>query len=46
MLAPVSVRTPHRLSPLLNPGSIAVVGASNNASRIGGMPLAHLTQFG
>lgn len=46
MLAPVSVHTPHRLSPLLNPGSIAVVGASNNASRIGGMPLAHLTQFG
>ena len=38
--------TQHRLTPLLNPTSIAVVGASNNAARIGGMPLAHLTKFG
>lgn len=36
----------HRLEPLLNPTSIAVVGASNNAARIGGMPLAHLVKFG
>ncbi|GER17210.1 CoA-binding protein [Variovorax boronicumulans] len=36
----------HRLEPLLNPASIAVVGASGNAARIGGMPLAHLTTFG
>ncbi|MBO9680278.1 MAG: acetate--CoA ligase family protein [Acidovorax sp.] len=36
----------HRLEPLLNPASIAVVGASNNPARIGGMPLAHLTKFG
>lgn len=45
MLAPVAMKT-HRLEPLLNPGSIAIVGASNNAARIGGMPIAHLTQFG
>ncbi|TXH34938.1 MAG: CoA-binding protein [Burkholderiaceae bacterium] len=45
MLAPVS-RQAHRLEPLLNPASIAIVGASNNAARIGGMPIAHLTQFG
>ncbi|MES2249798.1 MAG: acetate--CoA ligase family protein [Pseudomonadota bacterium] len=38
--------TLHRLEPLLNPASIAVVGASSNAARIGGMPLAHLTKFG
>ncbi len=38
--------TQHRLDPLLNPASIAVVGASNNPARIGGMPLAHLTKFG
>ena len=36
----------HRLEPLLNPSSIAIVGASNNAARIGGMPIAHLTKFG
>jgi acyl-CoA synthetase (NDP forming) len=38
--------TKHRLEPLLNPASIAVVGASSNAARIGGMPLAHLAKFG
>ncbi|MBS0610485.1 MAG: CoA-binding protein, partial [Proteobacteria bacterium] len=36
----------HRLEPLLNPASIAIVGASNHPARIGGMPLAHLTRFG
>ncbi len=45
MLSPVTTKN-HRLEPLLNPASIAVVGASNNAARIGGMPLAHLTKFG
>lgn len=45
MLAPVKT-TQHRLSPLLNPQSIAIIGASNNAARIGGMPLAHLSKFG
>lgn len=45
MLAPVPLST-HRLEPLLNPASIAIVGASNNAARIGGMPIAHLTRFG
>ena len=44
MLAPV--QSTHRLEPLLNPASIAIVGASNNAARIGGMPIAHLTNFG
>ncbi|MBS0293273.1 MAG: acetate--CoA ligase family protein [Proteobacteria bacterium] len=36
----------HRLEPLLNPASIAIVGASSDPARIGGMPLAHLTRFG
>lgn len=47
MLAP-SLTTPsaHRLEPLLNPRSIAIVGASSNPARIGGMPIAHLTKFG
>ena len=36
----------HRLQPLLDPASIAIVGASNNPARIGGMPIAHLTKFG
>ncbi|QIL82605.1 acetate--CoA ligase family protein [Diaphorobacter sp. HDW4A] len=45
MLSPVK-KTTHRLEPLLNPASIAIVGASNNAARIGGMPIAHLTKFG
>ena len=52
MLSPVknmksmTNKTTHRLEPLLNPASIAIVGASNNAARIGGMPIAHLTKFG
>ena len=47
MLSPVKMNTnTHRLEPLLNPASIAIVGASNNAARIGGMPIAHLTKFG
>ena len=47
MLSPVKMNTnTHRLEPLLNPASIAIVGASNNATRIGGMPIAHLTKFG
>ena len=29
----------HRLDPLLQPRSIAMIGASNNPGRIGGMPL-------
>ena len=45
MLSLVVMKT-HRLEPLLNPASIAIVGASNNAARIGGMPIAHLTKFG
>lgn len=36
----------HRLSPLLEPQSIAVIGASNNPARIGGMPLQLLRDFG
>lgn len=36
----------HRLDPLLNPQSIAIVGASDDAGRIGGMPIDLLTRFG
>lgn len=35
----------HRLDPLLQPRSIAMIGASNNPGRIGGMPLDLLRQF-
>lgn len=35
----------HRLAPLLEPRSIAFVGASNNAGRIGGMPIDLLRHF-
>lgn len=35
----------HRLSALLNPTSVALVGASNNPARIGGMPLDLLRHF-
>ncbi|AFK61032.1 Acetyl-CoA synthetase [Advenella kashmirensis WT001] len=34
------------LEPLLNPRSIAMIGASDNAGRIGGMPLELLSHFG
>jgi acyl-CoA synthetase (NDP forming) len=34
------------LSPLLNPRSIAIVGASENATRIGGRPLRYLRESG
>lgn len=36
----------HRLDPLLQPRSIALIGASNNPGRIGGMPLDLLRHFG
>ncbi len=36
----------HKLDPLLNPQSIAIVGASDDAGRIGGMPIDLLTRFG
>ena len=35
----------HRLDPLLQPGSIALIGASKDAGRIGGMPLDLLRHF-
>ncbi|HJV84519.1 MAG TPA: acetate--CoA ligase family protein [Noviherbaspirillum sp.] len=35
----------HRLTPLLQPRSIAMIGASNNPARIGGMPLDLLKTF-
>ena len=35
----------HRLDPLLQPRSIAMIGASNNPGRIGGMPLDLLRHF-
>jgi acetate---CoA ligase (ADP-forming) len=34
------------LTPLIAPRSIALIGASNNAGRVGGMPLALLVQHG
>lgn len=36
----------HKLEPLLNPSSIAIIGASDNAGRIGGMPIDLLVRFG
>ncbi len=36
----------HRLDPLLAPRSIALIGASANAARIGGMPLDLMRHFG
>lgn len=36
----------HRLDPLLQPRSIALIGASANAARIGGMPLDLMRHFG
>ena len=42
----MSVHSRHRLGPLLQPRSIAMVGASNQAGRIGGMPLDLLRHFG
>ncbi|NYT75603.1 acetate--CoA ligase family protein [Alcaligenaceae bacterium] len=36
----------HRLEPLLNPRSIAFVGASSKEGRIGGMPISLITRYG
>lgn len=36
----------HRLEPLLNPGSICFIGASNSAGRIGGLPLSLIVKYG
>ena len=36
----------HKLEPLLSPTSIAIIGASDNPGRIGGMPIDLLVQFG
>lgn len=36
----------HRLEPLLNPKSIAFVGASDKEGRIGGMPISLITRYG
>jgi acyl-CoA synthetase (NDP forming) len=36
----------HMLEPLLNPASIAIIGASDNPGRIGGMPIDLLVRFG
>jgi acyl-CoA synthetase (NDP forming) len=38
--------TPHRLDPLLRPRSIAIIGASDDPTRIGGRPLAYLLARG
>ena len=39
-------RVPHRLEPVLNPASIAIVGASGDANRIGGIAIDHLSKLG
>jgi acyl-CoA synthetase (NDP forming) len=36
----------HRLEQVLNPGSIAIVGASGDANRIGGVALDLLARLG
>ena len=38
--------TDHRLEPLINPGSIAILGASADPGRVGGMPFQLLLQHG
>ncbi|OKO83051.1 acetate--CoA ligase family protein [Bradyrhizobium sp. AS23.2] len=38
--------TPDRLEPVLNPSSIAIIGASSDTSRIGGIALDHLSRLG
>ena len=40
------VRPRHDFSRLINPRAVAVVGASNDLSRIGGQPLKLLTEYG
>lgn len=44
--ADATVRPRHDFSRLINPRAVAVVGASNDLTRIGGQPLKLLTEFG
>jgi len=41
-----SARQHNDFSRLVNPRAVAVVGASNDLTRIGGQPLKLLTEFG
>ncbi len=41
-----SALTPHALACLLNPTSVAIVGASDDATRIGGRPIAYMRSQG
>jgi acetate---CoA ligase (ADP-forming) len=38
--------SPHALACLLNPASVAVIGASDEATRIGGRPIAYMRSQG
>ncbi|MCC3263936.1 CoA-binding protein, partial [Paenibacillus polymyxa] len=38
--------TVHQLSAALDPGSIAIIGASSDPNRIGGIALDHLARLG
>lgn len=40
------MRGRHRLEPVLSPASIAIVGASGDANRIGGIAIDHLSRLG
>ena len=44
--ADAAVRPRHDFSRLINPRAVAVVGASNDLTRIGGQPLKLLTEYG
>ncbi|MBI1990927.1 MAG: CoA-binding protein, partial [Betaproteobacteria bacterium] len=44
--ADATVRRRHDFSRLINPRAVAVVGASNDLTRIGGQPLKLLTEYG
>lgn len=41
-----SARSPHLLDPVFNPSSIAVIGASSDARKIGGRPIAYMQRSG
>ena len=45
-IADAAVRPRHDISRLIDPRAVAVVGASNDLSRIGGQPIKLLTEFG
>ena len=46
MAAPQPNDPEDTLAPLLNPGSVAIIGASDNPARIGGRPLRYMRDAG